>query len=1050
MIDSILQFSLKNRFLVIFAVLLIAALGVRAAVLLPIDAVPDVTNVQVQVLTTAPALAPEEVEQFITFPVESVMSGIPKLEQVRSVSRFGLSAVTLVFEDGTDIYFARQLVQERLAEAREQIPEGFGSPEMGPISSGLGEIYQFEVKGEPMCGEGQPDTDRCYTAMELRTILDWFIAYQLRSVEGVVEINSMGGHLRTFEVQLDPDRLVALGVTLDEVFEALERNNANSGGGYIVHGGEQRLIRGEALVRTLEDIGQIVVATRGQGTAVRVADLGRVADAPAIRQGAVTRDGRGDIVTGTVMMLMGANSREVVQDVDERIQEIKPTLPPGVTIDTYYDRTDLVMRTIRTVAINLLEGGALVIVVLLLMLGNVRGGILVATAIPIAMLATFIGMRWLGLSGNLMSLGAIDFGLIVDGPVVVVEHIMRVLSERKSREADVRPTIFSAVDEVIRPVIFAVAIIMVVYVPVLTLQGIEGKMFRPMAITVMIAIGASLILAMTWMPAISTLLFKKGVTEKETFVIRGARRLYDPALRFVLQHQKLTVLIAAVLFLLSLITIPFLGAEFVPKLDEGAIAMQAIRLPSVSLEESIAANGRVERAIRQRFPNEVSTVISRTGRAEIATDPMGVDVSDIYVLLHPEDRWRRAEDKADLVAKIEALLEAEVPGQRYSFSQPIELRTNELISGVRSDVAISVYGDDLEELRRVGDRIVAIVSSVPGAADVRAEAATGLPMLRVRVDRQRIGRYGINAAQVLDVVAAMGGRPVGEVFEGQKRFVLQVRFQEEARSSLDRIRNVPVRTPDGALVPLGQLASIALEEGPAQISRDRIQRKLTIEANVRGRDLAGFVDEAQRRVLAEGRIPPGYFVDWGGQFENLAEASIRLAIAVPTALFLIFAILFAMYRSTRPAVIIFLNVPFAATGGLLALTIRGLPFSVSAGVGFIALFGIAVLNGVVLVSAIRTLQQQDGLARELAVVTGARERLRPVLTTALVASLGFVPMALSSSAGAEVQRPLATVVIGGLITSTLLTLLVLPAVYAWLGGKRETRESWTVPPHHHH
>lgn len=1031
MLTRIVSFSVKNRLLVVFAVLLVGALGIRAMQKLPIDAVPDVTNVQVQVLTTAPALGPLEVEQFITFPVESVMSGLPRVEQIRSISRFGLSAVTVVFEEGSDIYWARQLVAERLAAAREKIPEGYGSPELGPITSGLGEIYQFEVKGDSMCEPGQDRPD-CYTLMELRTILDWYVAYQLRTVPGVVEVNTFGGELKTYEVEVDPGRLTALSLSLEDVFQALEHNNANAGGAYLARAGEQSLIRGEGLVQSLADVERIVVTTRNDGTPIRIADLARVHFAPMVRQGAVTRDGRGEAVCGIAMMLLGANSREVSAEVSRKIEEIRPTLPKGVTIETFYNRTELVQRTIRTVVTNLIEGGVMVVVVLLLVLGNLRGGLLVASAIPLSMLAAFIGMRALGISGNLMSLGALDFGLIVDGSVVIVENAMRRLAEERARGDDVPAAMESAAGQVARPVVFAVAIIMIVYIPILTLEGIEGKMFRPMAITVVLALAASLVLALTWMPAVASWIFRKGVDERETWLVRKLGAIYEPVLRRAVARPRLTASLAAAGFVASLAVVPLLGAEFVPRLDEGAIAIQSIRLPSVSLEQSLEMNGRMERAILERFPDEAATVVSKTGRAEIATDPMGVDVSDVYVILKPKQGWKRATTQAELVEAMERVLRDEVPGQNYSFSQPIELRTNELISGARSDIAISIFGPDLDELRKAGERVVDVVRRVPGAADVKAEQAAGQPYIRVIVDREQIARYGVNTRDVLDAVSAMGGRAVGEVFEGQRRFALQVRFAESARQDLDAIRRIPIAGPDAKLVPLGELARIEREPGPAQISRDRVQRRLTVEANVRGRDLAGFVAEAKQALGGANVVPAGYFVEWGGQFKNLAEASGRLAIAVPAALVLIFLLLFMTYGSARPALMIYANVPVAATGGLIALALRGMPFSISAGVGFIALFGIAVLNGVVLMSYLLEIQPLHPTSTDAALV-GARVRLRPVMMTALVASLGFLPMAISGSAGAEVQRPLATVVIGGLLTSTLLTLLVLPAVYAWLG-----------------
>ncbi|TXD39502.1 efflux RND transporter permease subunit [Lujinxingia vulgaris] len=1030
---TFISFCIQHRFLVIFGVLLVGALGVRAAHQLPIDAVPDVTNVQVQVLTTAPALGPIEVEQYITVPVETVMSGLPRVEQVRSLSRFGLSAVTIVFEEGTDIYFARQLVSERLADAREAIPEGYGSPELGPISSGLGEIYQFEVRGEPMCEPGQADTPDCYTLMELRTILDWYVSYQLRPLPGVVEVNAFGGELKTYEVQVDPDRLNALNLSLDDVFEALEDNNANAGGGYMVRSGEQRVVRGEGLITSLDDIRGVRVATGVDGTAIFVRDVATVSFAPMVRHGAATRDGRGEVVTGVVMMLLGANSGEVSDRVRARIDELATGLPEGVTIETYYDRSELVDRTVRTVAVNLIEGGILVVVVLLLLLGNLRGGLLVASVIPLSLLFTFISMRFFGVSGNLMSLGALDFGLIIDGAIVVVENVSRRLSETRARGRAVRGVVRDATAQVIRPVLFGTAIIMIVYIPILSLQGIEGKMFRPMAIAVLSALAAALVLAVTLVPAASTWLFRGGLSEKEPILARLARKAYEPLLGLVLRFRPVVVLIAVLIFVGGGWLASRMGAEFVPRLDEGAIALQAVRPPSVSLEESVAATTRIERVLLDAYPDEIDTIVSRTGRAEIATDPMGIEISDIYLILHPIEEWTRADSKVELVERIDATLAESIAGQNFSFSQPIELRTNELISGVRSDVAVNLYGPDFAELEKAGERVMRVLRSVDGAVDVNASQVAGLPAVRIVVDREAAGRYGINASEILDAVSAIGGRPVGTVFEGQRRFSLQVRLTEAARANPEVLRELLVSAPGGERVPLGQVAQVLLEEGPAVVSRESAQRRMTIQLNVRGRDLAGFVAEAQERVRAEANLPPGYFVTWGGQFENLQAATSRLALAVPLALLLIFLLLYTTFGSARPALIIYLNIPMAAVGGVLALWLRGMPFSISAAVGFIALSGIAVLNGVVMVSYIRDLQR-EGLSLMDATEKGARLRLRAVLMTALTDGIGFLPMAISTTAGAEVQRPLATVVIGGLVTATMLTLFVLPAVYSWLGG----------------
>lgn len=1031
MLRRLIDFSLDNKTLVIFGWVLLSVLGLDSLQSLPIDAVPDVTNVQVQVLTTSPGLAPEEVEQFVTFPVEAAMSGVPAVEQIRSVSKFGLSVVTIVFEEGSDIYWARQLISERLVEAREQIPEGYGEPTMGPISSGLGEIYQFEVKGEPMCAADGPDTDACFTPMELRTILDWTVAFQLRSVPGVVEVNAFGGFLKTYQVTLDPDRMNARGLNVDQVAKAVGASNRNAGGGYLERNGEQMLVRGEGLLRDTRDLENVVLSHDESGTPVRVRDIGRVEFAPMIRQGAVTRDGRGEAVVGIVMMLLGANSRVVVEDVKTRIESVRASLPEGVTIDPFYDRTTLIDRTISTVATNLIEGGFLVILVLLLLLGNLRGGLIVASAIPLSMLVAFIGMRIAGISGNLMSLGAIDFGLIVDGSVVMVENIVRRLHHAQSSGDEYRSedVVRDAAKQVARPVVFAVGIIMIVYLPILGLRGVEGKMFVPMALTVVFALAGSLLCALTLMPVLASLVLRQ-VLENEPWLFRLAHAVYRPALPKVMKHPLLTAAIAGCVFVMSLGVVPFLGAEFIPRLDEGSIAMQIWRLPSTSLEQSNTISGLAESALKKSFP-EVDTVVSRTGRAEIATDPMGVEISDVYVMLNPRETWR-FETKEDLVLAMAEELEHTVPGAAFSFSQPIELRVAELISGVRSDVAVHIYGGELPKLKTIADDVARVMQTVPGAADVKAEQTVGLPLLRVRLDRDKMARYGIRAEDALDVIETIGGKRVGTVVEGQQRFALQLRFDAKVRETYQGIQKLRVSGPDAAgraLIPLAQLAEVTEEIGPAQISRERISRRINVEANVRGRDLAGFVADAKAAVDRDVDLPDGWTIEWGGQFENLEAASKRLAVLVPLALMLIFVLLFSVFGTAKLALLVFLNVPLATTGGLLALFLRGYPLSISSGVGFIALFGVAVLNGVVLLTYAEELRK-EGQASFAAVSSAARLRLRPVLMTALVAALGFIPMALASSAGAEVQRPLATVVIGGLLTSTLLTLLVLPTLYA--------------------
>ena len=1024
--NKVVEFALRNRFLVLVFTVLVIGVGIWAMRALPIDAVPDITPNQVIVLTNAPGLGPVEVERFITFPVETAMSGLPGVTEIRSISRFGLSSVTIFFKENMDIYFCRRLVMERLPQAKEAIPAGFGSPEMGPISTGLGEIYQFEVRGQG------------YSLMDLRSILEWEIAPLLRSEPGVVEVNSYGGELKTYEVQLDANRLVSYDIPLSRVFEALERNNFNSGGGYIERSQEQYVVRGEGLVGTLEDVGNIVVGATNNGTPVYIKNLGNVRFAPMIRQGAATRDGRGEAVTGVVMMLIGENSRVVSKHVGERLKEIQKTLPPGVKVETYYDRTTLVQKTIKTVEKNLVEGALLVIVILLLLLGNIRGALIVAAAIPLSMLAAFAGMVWFGISGNLMSLGAIDFGLIVDGSVVMVENIVRHLAEAKKRgERNTFAVVLDSAREVARPVFFAVLIIIVVYLPILTLEGVEGKMFRPMAITVIFALVASLVFALTLMPVLSSFFLVGKVKEEESKLIHYVKVRYIPWLHRAIARPGRTASIAGAALVVGILIAAFMGAEFIPRLDEGTIALQSWRLPSVALSESVHSTTMVENVLKQ-FP-EVQSVVSRTGRAEIATDPMGVEVSDIYVMLKPHEEWKTASTREGLIEAFDKALKDKVPGNIFSYSQPIELRMQELIAGVRSDVAITLFGDDLDLLRQKADEIVRVVSQIKGAADVKAEQTGGLPYLRVAVRRDQIARYGINARDVLDAVEAIGGKQVGEVLEGQKRFALQVRFQAGDRDALEKIGDIKVADPQGRLIPISQLADLRSEEGPAQISRTNIQRRISVEANVRGRDLSSFIKDAQAAVGSKVSLPPGYRITWGGQFENLQRATQRLAIVVPLSMFLIFILLYTTFNTIRPALLIFLNVPVAAVGGVLALALRGLPLSISAGVGFIAVSGVAVLNGVVLISYILR-RRQEGASLEDAVTEGATTRLRPVLMTALVASLGFVPMAIATSAGAEVQRPLATVVIGGLITSTLLTLFVLPTLYRWFEARREEVE----------
>jgi heavy metal efflux system protein len=1022
--ERLVSWALSYRFIVFLAALFVIGVGLYSLRQLPIDAVPDITPNQVLVLTRAPSLSPVEVEMFLTFPVETAMSGLPGIDKIQSVSKFGLSYVAVYFKEDMDPYFCRRLVMERLPQAREAIVPGMGTPEMGPITTGLGEIYMFKVSGKGR------------SLMELRSILDWEIAPQLRSTPGIVEVNTHGGELKTYQVEVDNDKLTAYHITLGRVLEALERNNANAGGAYLERVEQQSLIRGEALITSLADIENIVVGSSPSGTPILIRNVASAKFAPMVRQGFASQDGKGEVVIGIAMMLLGENSRVVVDRVKDRLAAIEKTLPADVRLEPFYDRTDLVRRTIHTVSKNLIEGGLLVVAVLLLLLGSLRGGLIVSLAIPLSMLVAFTGMVRAGISGNLMSLGAIDFGLIVDGSVVMMENILRRLSHRRADE-DAMDVVRQAGGEVARPIFFGVLIISLVYVPILTLSGVEGKMFHPMALTVLIAVAASLVIALTLMPVLGWYAFRRQAAEKATWLMRRISAAYEPLLRRALRFPLATASAAALVFVLSLGVLPFLGAEFLPRLDEGSILVMMYRVPGISLSESLHGNEIIETVLKQ-FP-EVDKVVCRTGRPEVAVDPMAIDQSDVYVMLKPVSEWPAKRSKDDLVAAMKTALEKEAPGAAYSFMQPIEMRMQELMeAGVRSDIAVKLYGEDLDVLRDKAQQIVKVVEKVPGAADVRAERVAGLPYLRVRVRRDAIARHGLDAQDVLNTVEAIGGKVVGQVVEGNRRFALQVRIDPGQRSTIEQIQNLKVGDNEGHFIPLGQLAEIWEEEGPAQISRENVQRRISVEVNVRGRDLAGFVADARRAVDRQVKVPPGYTLEWGGKFEQLESAGKRLAITIPVAMLLIFVLLYFNFGALSPALLIFLNVPLAATGGLLALWLRGMPFSISAGVGFIALFGIAVLNGIVLLTYIRQLQH-GGAAVETAVAEGAKTRLRPVLMTALVASLGFLPMALSHGAGAEVQRPLATVVIGGLATSTLLTLVVLPAIYLWLERRRLAR-----------
>jgi cobalt-zinc-cadmium resistance protein CzcA len=1061
MLDRLIRFAIAQRGLVVLATAGMALLGILNFHRLPIDAVPDITNVQVQVNTAVEALSPLEIEQQITFPVETAMAGLPHVDEIRSLSRYGLSQVTVIFEDGTDIYFARQLMNERLQAARENLPPGLGEPEMGPIATGLGEVFFWTMAADSTARkeDGTP-----YTLVDLRTLQDWVVKPQLRTVPGVTEVNSIGGYSKQFHVTPDPAKLVAHGLTFRDVFEALAANNANAGGGYIEHRGEQYLIRATGVVSGMEEIRDVILGST-DGIPVRVRDVAEVVLGKELRTGAATRDGE-ETVVGTTIMLMGENSRDVSRRVAAKMVEVNRTLPPGVRAETVYDRTNLVDATLATVRKNLAEGALLVIAILFALLGNLRAALVVAAAIPLSMLFAVTGMVERKVSGNLMSLGAIDFGIIVDGAVVMAENVLRRLGirqralgrpltgpERLAETAD-------AAREVARPVLFGVAIIMIVYLPILTLTGIEGKMFRPMAQVVLLALGGALVLAFTFVPAMLALLVRGRVAEHENWIMRGATNLYRPVLRAALRWRGAVVAGALLLLAGCGLLATRLGSEFVPQLLEGDLMVQALRIPSASLTTSVEMQEQLEHHLLATFPDEIATVFARIGTAEVATDPMGPNIADTYLMLKPRAEWKRARSQEELARLVEAAL-AELPGQNYEITQPIELRFNELISGVRSDLAVKVFGDDLGVMQAEAEEIAAVLGSIPGAADVKVEQVSGLPVLTIAIDRSAIARYGLNVADVHTVVeTAVGGSTVGQVFEGDRRFDLVVRLPDEIRRDIHALADLPIPLPrehmEGgggrvallasreeithqAYVPLGAIARVAIEEGPNMIGRENGKRRVAVQANVRDRDLGGFVAEAERRIAAEVKLPPGYWITWGGQFENLNAARQRLLVVVPLALVLIFVLLFTSFGSISRALLVFTGVPLALTGGILALLLRGIPFSISAGVGFIALSGVAVLNGLVMLSFIEKLRA-DGVPLEEAILSGAETRLRPVLMTALVASLGFVPMAIAHGTGAEVQRPLATVVIGGIVSSTLLTLVVLPALYRLcMGGASRSR-----------
>ncbi|HEY0060645.1 MAG TPA: CusA/CzcA family heavy metal efflux RND transporter [Telluria sp.] len=1035
MFNRIIRTSISHRWLVMCIVAAMALMGVYSYQKLPIDAVPDITNVQVQINTAAPGYSPLETEQRITFPIESLMAGLPKLDATRSLSRYGLSQITVVFKDGTDIHFARQLVAQRIQDARAQLPPGL-TPTMSPIATGLSEIYLWTVDAAPGAtkADGTP-----YTPTDLREIQDWIIKPQLRNVPGVTEINVIGGYDKQYLVAPSTAKLASHGLSLADVVTALERNNANVGAGYIEKEGEQYLLRAPGQVTSMEDIGNIVVSTIA-GTSIRVKDVAEVGIGAELRTGAATRNGR-EAVLGTVFMLIGENSRAVSQAVDRKMVEINRSLPRGVSATTVYDRTILVEKAIATVKRNLLEGAVLVIAVLFLFLGNLRAALITAMVIPLSMLFTFSGMVANNVSANLLSLGALDFGIIIDGAVVIVENCVRRLAQEQQRLgrtltlAERLDVVFAASHETRRPLIFGQLIIMIVYLPIFTLSGIEGKMFHPMAYSVVTALLGAMLLSITFIPAAVALFIGNAVQEGEGRLMHKARRQYARCLGYVVNNRPVAGTAAALVLGLSVLFGARLGTEFIPNLNEGDFAVLTIRIPGTGLAQSVQMQQQIEKTLMARFP-EIATVFARTGTAEIASDPMLPSISDGYIMLKPEQDWPKPrKSREQLLAAIQATV-AQLPGNSYEFSQPIQLRVNELISGVRSDVAVKLFGDDLDVLNAKAAEVAASLAKVAGAAEVKAEQSTGLPMLQIQINRERAARLGLNIAEVQEMIAtATAGREAGVMFEGDRRFDIVVRLPEAVRADFEALKRLPVPLPKSAasserpnFITLGEIASFVTAPGPNQLSREQGKRRVVVTANVRGRDIGSFVAEAQTAMIRDVALPAGYWTAWGGQFENLQNAARRLKLVIPASLALVFVLLFLMFNNVKDGLLVFSGIPFALTGGVFALALRGIPLSISAAVGFIALSGVAVLNGLVMISFIRSLREQ-GMELDQAVREGALARLRPVLMTALVASLGFVPMAIATGTGAEVQRPLATVVIGGVLSSTALTLLLLPLMY---------------------
>jgi len=1019
MLNQIISFSVRQKFVALSLVVLMAVGGYFSLIQLPINSLPDVTPVQVLVITKAGRYSPFDVEKLVSYPIETAMNGLPDVKQVRSTSQFALSAVTIEFEEGTDIYFARQMVSQRLQSISSDLPQDVSAPQLGPISTALGEIYQYAVRGENK------------SLTELREIQDWLIAPQLKVVKGVTEINSFGGFVKQYEVVISPEKIRTYGIGIKEITEAIANNNSVSGGNYLEHNREQYIIRGYGQINKADDIRNIIIRNINNKP-VYIKDVADVVVSTQIRQGGVTQDGKGEIVSGIVMMLRGGNGRQVISEIEDKIETINKSLPDGVQIEKFYDQSDLIDRTTATISTNLVEGGFLVIVVLLLLLGEISGALIVAMVIPFSMLFAFIGMREFGLAANLMSLGAIDFGMVVDGSVVMVENIVHRLQKHKGEKTD--DLIITAAKQVVRPIFFGVLIILMVYVPIMTFSGMEGILYRPMAITVAAAVLGSLLLALIFVPAISSIIFRKGVKMRRNFLIDWMRPRYQSGLEKYIDKRWFVTFAAAGIFLVSMVIMSRLGTEFLPELDEGSILIEQVRMPSVTLKESMDNANWLAGKLVENIP-EIKTVVPKTGRSDLANDWMGVHQTDVWVVLKPTGEWRKGMTKEDITAQIEPYLKTE-PGLAYNFTQPIAMRVDELTSGVKSDLAVKIYGEDLDILNQIGENISTLVSEMNGTANFFVEQPIGQPYLTIEIDREALASFGLNVNDVQAVIeAGIGGQVAGQLYEGQRRFDIQVRYPYDFRSELQKIQEIPVPLPNGEFIPIKRVSNIVAQEGPREIQRENGWRRLIVGINIKNIDMGTYVAQLQQVIAEKGNVPPGYFLEYGGTFENQKRAMNHLLLVVPLSLFIIVGLLYLNFGKMRYAIIILINLPFALSGGIFLLWLRGMYLSVSASIGFVALFGVAVLNGIVLLDHINELRK-EGMPLRKTIILGATDRLRPVLMTALVASLGFIPMAFNSGPGSEVQRPLATVVIGGLITSTFLTLLVLPIIYYWVEGKR--------------